>query len=101
MIVRILGKVRRLVLHLVARAARGVVLRRSSRRGLLRPLRRAIACIVRACEHGGRSDSLERDRQQHQPYEQETDGIFHAAILARPAPLPASPGFDAPLARGV
>ena len=66
-------------------------------RGLLRPLRR----IMRAREHGGRSDSLERDRQQHQPYEQETDGIFHAAILARPAPRAASPGFDAPSGHGV
>lgn len=96
MIVRILGNIWRLVLHFVARGACGVVVR-GRMSGLLRPLRR----VVCARKHGGRSDSLERDRQQHQPYEQETERIFHAEILARPAPRAASPGFDAPLARGV
>ena len=37
---------------------------------------------VRARQHGGRRDSLERERQQHQPHEQGTDEILHAPILA-------------------
>jgi len=43
-----------------------------------------LSCIVRAREHGCRSDSLERDRQQHQPHQHSTDkdDILHAAILA-------------------
>ena len=51
------------------------------RRRLLLMLR-----TVRARQHGCGSDSLERDRQQHQPHEQVAqatrEGRFHPAILA-------------------
>jgi len=65
-------------LGFMAVAGRGIGMRDG--RGMLPHLAR----IVRAREHGCRSDSLERDRQQHQPHQHSTDkdDILHAAILA-------------------